>query len=344
MFNRRTLFIVGAGASEEAGLPVGTGLANAIRSRLDLGVNSIGNPTKGDGLLYSQFMKDAPGPVAGFQRAFNTIRDGILLSNSIDDFLNVHQKDAPIVEVGKASIVRAILEAERKSRLFVDRSNIYNKPNYLKLANSWFVKFMRVLGPGTSINTLEDVFQRLAFVVFNYDRCIEQFLSFGLQHLYAMNAGAAVKMVQNATIIHPYGSVGMLSDVPFGGNGENRYDYRALSARIKTYTEQLTERETIQSIKYQVRKAERIVFLGFAFHNQNMALLEPTAKETGKEVFGTALGMSNADVAIVRDVLSEFFPEERASPLTPRRYLNINLENQLTCAGLFDHYAKSIAR
>jgi hypothetical protein len=36
MFTRRTLFVLGAGASFEADLPLGTGLAKAIRKKMDV--------------------------------------------------------------------------------------------------------------------------------------------------------------------------------------------------------------------------------------------------------------------------------------------------------------------
>jgi hypothetical protein len=44
-----------------------------------------------------------------------------------DDFLDIHQKNKFANMAGKAAIVRAILEAERASKLFYDRSNANNK-------------------------------------------------------------------------------------------------------------------------------------------------------------------------------------------------------------------------
>jgi hypothetical protein len=52
--------------------------------------------------------------------------------------------------LGKAAIIRAILEAEKNSKLFVDQSNFYNKLDFGSIEGTWFLKLMRVLGPGGS--------------------------------------------------------------------------------------------------------------------------------------------------------------------------------------------------
>jgi hypothetical protein len=75
--------------------------------------SSIFRKPKGFGLAYFE--------------AFKIIRNGVLLCNSIDDFLNIHEGSPAVVTVGKAAIVRTILHAERHSKFYVDPSNIYNR-------------------------------------------------------------------------------------------------------------------------------------------------------------------------------------------------------------------------
>ena len=53
MFKRRTLFIVGAGASAEVHLPAGAKLARTIGERLDVRFSDSGST--GDQLLFEQF-------------------------------------------------------------------------------------------------------------------------------------------------------------------------------------------------------------------------------------------------------------------------------------------------
>jgi hypothetical protein len=178
--------------------------------------------------------------------------------------------------------------------------------------------------------------------------------------LYGLPKQQATEIVGRASIIHPYGWVGPLDKVPFGGNQHGRHDYLDLSTRIKTYTEQVEEETTVSKIQKAIREAECIVFLGFAYHKQNMRLLfqhHEMPKKT-KPVFATALGMSDADKQEVSDSLEGLFPEvdedeEEHDPgpfglqqqRFPRLKMNehIHIENKLNCAELFDYYAKSLA-
>ena len=150
MFKRRTLFVIGAGASHEAELPVGAKLAESIAERLVLRDDSTGQTRPAEPDLYSQLRRAHPQAGNELVAAYKKIREGVILSNSIDDFLHVHRNDPHIVEVGKAAIVNAIVAAEAGSRPYVDHSNMYNVPDYKKVADTWYVKLMRVLGAGTS--------------------------------------------------------------------------------------------------------------------------------------------------------------------------------------------------
>jgi hypothetical protein len=72
MFKRRTLFIVGAGASNEFGLPLGSKLAAAIREKLDVSFDSMGFQLGGgDRELWGQV-----------HRAFAQLNEGGCMANS----------------------------------------------------------------------------------------------------------------------------------------------------------------------------------------------------------------------------------------------------------------------
>ena len=255
--------------------------------------------------------------------------------------------------MGKAAIVRTILHAERHSKLYVDPSNIYNKLNVVNIRETWFVKFMQVLGPGRKAPHVESVLDDVSFINFNYDRCLEHFLRNALQLLYSVPQQKAAEIVSKANIIHPYGFVGTLEKVPYGGNIHGRMDFRELSNSIKTYTERIEEPEVLQNMQAAIREADCVVFLGFAYHKQNMALLKPPRSQKTKQIYGTAFQMSDKDVEEVVDELGTFFPDhennqsiamvgEISMPIVDM-HDNIRIENKLTCAQLFDHYAKSLA-
>ena len=124
MFKKRTLFIVGAGAGVEVGMPVGKALAENIATKLNVLYDDWGQKlVSGDEQLFSQIARRHQNEANTYQRAAWTIRDGILLINSIDDFLDTHAGNWRVQEIGKAAIVRSILEAERQSKLFVNGSS-----------------------------------------------------------------------------------------------------------------------------------------------------------------------------------------------------------------------------
>jgi hypothetical protein len=120
MFHSKTVFVLGAGASNEIDLPLGSGLAKTISEKVDIQFNDAGRvqPTGGDFRLYDLLKAKFPSEIREYQRAGWMIRDGVLLANSIDDFLDRHASKPSVVQYGKLAIVASILEGERDSRIF----------------------------------------------------------------------------------------------------------------------------------------------------------------------------------------------------------------------------------
>jgi hypothetical protein len=348
MFKKKTLFVLGAGSSYEVKLPVGLGLAKTIATKLDVRIGDHGkNVGEGDKYLLGQFQNHHPQQFNDYLRAGWRIRDGLPTASSIDDFLDMHSHEL-MQTIGKAAIVRSIIEAERESDLYFDPNDRSKRLGLEKLEGSWFMRFVRVLGRGISKNNAPQIFDNVSFVVFNYDRCVEFFLLQALQAMYSLPLNDAASIVQDLSIIHPYGTVGELSDlgngtqVPFGGIENYDFNYIKLAQRIRTYTEQLAGSEITNGIRNEIERAEQVVFLGFAYHAQNMLLLRPFEEfASSRPIYGTALGMSDSDVTIAKGELRSWFMPNDIFPSDPIE--SIHIENQLTCAKLFDNYAKSIA-
>ncbi len=348
MFNRSTVFVLGAGASAELGLPVGSGLAEKIGQALDIRLAEpfCDKVLSGDKELYAHLWHVFSKEINEYQMAGWRIRDGIHLSHSIDDFLDIHRDDTRLNLVGKTAIVKSILEAERSSKLFYHGRNRNETIDLNKLNDTWFVKLMRMFGRSTSPETAHEALASLTFIVFNYDRCLEQFLVHALQHLYAITSSDAFQIMAGIRIIHPYGVV---DEIPgalgrggtrFGGDADRlSANYVHLSSKIRTYTEQLTDEKLLTAIHEEVTKAECIVFLGFGYHKQNMQLLWPPKPLDNKIIIGTAFGMSPPDVDVVsRQIAAQFKPN-----LQPGMYQNgIKIENKLSCTELFDYFALSL--
>ena len=108
MLKKNTVFVIGAGASKEFGLPVGTELAIAISDKLNIRFDDFQQKlVSGDLDLFRNVSNSRDAGVT--QQAAWLIRDGIILANSIDDFLDVHRHDEEVVRYGKAAIVKCIL-------------------------------------------------------------------------------------------------------------------------------------------------------------------------------------------------------------------------------------------
>jgi hypothetical protein len=211
MFKRRTLFVIGAGASAEAKLPIGSELAGAISKRLDIRFDDFGSRHVGLGdiRLFDNLKRKQPDKARDIQQACWLIRDGVHLSNSIDDFLDLHRDNATLTLVGKAAVAKSILEAENASSLHYDWRQPGRGINFPNLHPTWFNKFVKMLSRG--VQKPDAIFAKVSFVVFNYDRCIEHFLLHGLQRLYGISEQDAASICATLSIRHPYGMLAPLA-------------------------------------------------------------------------------------------------------------------------------------
>lgn len=326
MFRRDTLFVVGAGASAEFGLPLGTLLARQITNKMDIrferGFEFVGS---GDQRLYQQLLQTNRDANLWWGAA-KRIREGLPFAQSIDDFLDQRRSDDSVNLYGKSAICQAVLEAEQQSSLYFNPLNQDEPFDATAIADTWLVKFMYMLCRGVPREDVGQIFKNVSFIVFNYDRCIEHFLISALERAYSITRNEAVAILDTLDIFHPYGKVGNLVQVGYGNSGSN---CAMLAAQIKTYTEQVDEETVLKNIRTLIDRAQSVVFLGFAYHSQNMRMLETTARN-GKVVYGTSFGMSSSDVSQVQASI--------ARTLAPSA---IGVDG-MKCAALFDNYAKSL--
>jgi hypothetical protein len=141
MSRPRTLFVLGAGSSAEAGLPTGAGLIAKIRDLVDLQFDYSDRRTSGDPAIVDALARlgRAEGNRTNdYYRAARRLRDGVTLSTSIDTFIDRHRDDNELKVCGKLAIVRAILHEERKSKLFRDAHSALSVHRFDPVATSWF--------------------------------------------------------------------------------------------------------------------------------------------------------------------------------------------------------------
>ena len=149
----KTLLIVGAGASKEAGLPTGAELKADIASRLNFVFDpDFGKLTGGDRMIVDALRRhtlaeDGSVNIEPYVEAAIRIHDSMPLVPSIDSFIDNHQGDETIETCGKLAIVRSILEAEKKSQIFTDPTSQFPKIDFNKIGTTWFTKFWMRLIP-----------------------------------------------------------------------------------------------------------------------------------------------------------------------------------------------------
>ncbi len=326
----KTVFVVGAGASKELGLPIGSELRDSIVNLFRNGDHSFlngfsfaGSPGRRN---YSTNSRDIAA------RVFQSLP----LSTSIDEFID-EQADDAIEFAGKMAIVYTILKAERSSAAYIDQSRNGGLFDGSALRDTWYVELWRMIRTGC--RTKEQIEKRLnsiAIVVFNYDRCVEHVLVSALRAYYtrALSYQDAERLVSSTEIHHVYGKCGDLVDISFGANLAPP-QLADVAGELKTFTEGMDPATgQVRGIRKAIAGAKRIVFLGFSFNPRNMQVLRAQTSDDKNDVacFGSALGFSGPDQDVIRHRIRMqlgILPEA------------IRLE-PVSCAGLMHMYSQSI--
>lgn len=264
-------------------------------------------------------------------------------SISIDNLLDAHRNDPDIAVIGKLAIARAILQAEKKSKLFNSR-NPSRGFSFQDVAGTWLIPLFQILTEGVSKEEAREIFRNVTFIVFNYDRCLEYFLPKALEVYYGFNSQDAMLIADTAQIIHPYGRVGELGEehslktVEFGAD---YYDLINVARGIRTFSEGLLHESHGARIRKSISSSEQIIFLGFAYHPLNMEILSNSNPCFARKIFGTTVGLSDAAVRTIEsDICAAINKEYTPDVYNPRdEYLDeINLESKLCCDFLGAHF------
>jgi hypothetical protein len=340
----KSVFILGAGASYEVGLPVGAGLKKEIANILDIWFDDYGSQlSRGDAVVMDAFRQIAaqldsrrdPNPLIHAGRA---IRDAMPQALSIDNFLDAHAGVQHMEIAGKLAITRAILEAERRSRLFIDHRADYPKLKFSAIADTWFNKFFQSVTEGCRLDALPARLREIAVISFNYDRCFKFFLSQSLANYYCIDINAADKLAGLVEIIHPYGSTGILpssgiTGIPFGATNLTGRGLWEVSKNIKTFSESIDDTDDTKRMAVILSSAQRVIFLGFAYHPANVELLFPAGKFNNENarILGTAFQISKSDVKHIKSDLMGRFENE-----------DIELAD-LTCSALYTEHWRRLS-
>jgi hypothetical protein len=343
MFRSKTLFVLGAGASFEAGLPTGELLKEQIASKIDIRFDTWGDKQEyGDQQVWRVMTQVADQKGKTHQQFLDQakqLKAAMPLAISIDNLLDAHRGDEIAEVCGKLGIVKCIQEAESRSKLFIDHNS--TPYNFNRIQGAWYPEFSRVVTEGVARSELEDIFSNVSIISFNYDRCFEHFIYHALQTYYGVTEDESKEAIKKLKIFHPYGQIGKLpwqeGSLPIHKFGDERINLLDVFKQIKTFNERVREEEEILKIRQAVQEAELIVFLGFAFHKQNLELLNPSTKCNAKRVLATGFGLSKSDCDVIEEDLNKIL-DQGITPNPPR----IIIRNDLKCAELFKEFTRTL--
>jgi hypothetical protein len=345
----KTVYVVGAGASAEVGLPVGHKLKLEIAGLLNILFNDSNKQYKGDSHIHLALkeLNKCDKRLIGVDSQDLLplcwqVSQSLPLAISIDNYIDNH-RDSPAFEViGKLAILKAISVAESNSRIYFSKANAGFSAN--QIANTWYVSFFQSITENCSFEQVAERLKLITLIVFNYDRCVEHFLTEALKIYYGKDDLDVESLLANLTIIHPYGMMAKLADTSspkgykYGANLRSE-DLVNCSDNIKTFTEGMQEDSTdFKQIQESMNDVQRLVFLGFAFHELNMKILKPLIPLTTKPIqcLATTYGMSDNDTAIVERIIKGLYATQHNSSRI--NFLSANK----TCFDFFNHFRLSL--
>lgn len=343
MFKTETVFVIGAGASCELNFPSGVGLKSEIASYLNIRTDS-GRRSGGDDELVDAFSSlDHLGHLSDWFQCSRRVSAGMAISPSIDNYLHTHAGNEMFARCGKIAIVRKILEAERRSPLWGKRGGKVELGDKL-IQDSWLPRFGWQLVVDVAKQDASKIFEKLHFIIFNYDRCVETFLYHALQAYYDLSAEKVAHILNGVNFYHPYGTVGRLpwqvgsgSEAEFGFQPDAR-ELLELSRGIRTFTESVEKDEHLSAARAAYLSTRQVLFLGFSFGEQNMRWLKTRVSDSeshARRVYGTSFGVSDDDQNVFKSRIGQSWPST-----TPGSEIRLH---DLKCFQLFDRYSQSIA-
>jgi hypothetical protein len=343
MFRTNTVIVVGAGASSEVGLPLGDQLLEQIVKRVHITYEFADRQKTGDPVV-AEALRHYLNEGSAVSKYNDHISAAWQLSSSATQALSIDNiidalEDKRIELVGKLGIVRSILAAEAESGFFTPVNHQSDTLDLSRFKSTWYSSLTKLLFENVRKSDVENIFDNLTIVNFNYDRCLEHYLPISLANYYGLPVQRFQQIMQNLTIHRPYGMAGRLPwqngsshSVRFGQG--KAVDIAAIAPQIRTFTERVEEGSELDAIKVDLADADRIIFIGFAFHRQNVELLS-TPVRANTEIVATALNISKSDQEVIEQELMEAF---QIQPSVEGRVKLANME----CKQFFKEYWRTL--
>lgn len=265
---KRTVFVLGAGASKPYAFPLGSELKSKIIDYLP--------HTAFKGLIQER----------GFSKSLlDDFAEALAGTNlpTIDIFL---EKKPSFRQIGAYAIAYTLFKFENHHQIFPYRDWYGHIYNILNFENN---------SPDTG---------KITFVTLNYDRSLEYFLSKSPKFNCSENKmDIAHEKLQKLSIIHAHGSLGHYPDVQFGLEPTPASLVEAVKG-ILIVSDKLEDSKDFITAKQAIFDADNIVFIGFGYDRLTMKKLIPKPKDFGnKRLLGTVFNLPKSS----RDFIEEYF-------------------------------------
>lgn len=273
MINRRTVLVVGAGASESYGYPLGSVLIHKICDKLlpddDYPLRQKDRVESHDANMWG-VLRNLGNDEKTIMAFVNSLWQ--VSSQSIDSFL---QKRDKFLDVGRAAIAYVLMGCEDPRRLHRGDDN-------------WYEYMFNCMSNGCDDEEKFDSNnQRLIIITFNYDLSLEEFLFRNLIATYGLTRDAAAMNPSiRHRIIHMHGTLTPLHWwTPTAARGESGFDYGDPERKTTDCIGKCLDSIVIPTVgggvpinrhveaASVISNAQKIFFLGFGYDPQNLAKL-----------------------------------------------------------------------
>lgn len=264
MITKKTVFILGAGASAPYGFPSGEGLLREVARQLTQMEGTTAQVLAELG--HSRWQRE------DFQQAIIHAQPP-----SIDLFLERRQD---FMRIGKDMIAAGLIPHEHPDRLFS-----FDRPEPVTPASAswpWYRYLFHRLGDNP------DEFRQnfLSIITFNYDRSLEFYLFTAIKHRWQLKDEEITELLTNEVpILHVYGQLGKLPELGAEGRPyEPKVSVDSVTkaaAEIHILHEAEENSPALQRARKELGEAALVCFLGFGYHKINLERLQV------KKLFGT---------------------------------------------------------
>lgn len=308
MITKRTIFVLGAGASAPFGYLDGRGLKEKIISEI---------LPSGD--LYQSLVEDGLSASEIRDFAIRFQKSGRL---SIDAFLEHNPR---LQHLGKLIIARALSIAETSNGIHRGDEN-------------WLTEFFKQVC-GNAPDAIGN--HNFGVVTFNYDRSLEHFLFEAVLNSFENATEPQVaQIIDNLHIVHVHGKMG---DLPWEIKGaQRRRAYGSkLSSEIADSAKQIkiisdpANSAELDRARALLAGAAKAVFLGFGFHPENVSRLELLTHLHGKEVYASFHNMIGDEIDVCAKRIGR---AAKPSLNAPGHFEHVNG----SCLDVFRHFGSKI--